>query len=658
MMKTKPLLIFMLALTIYGCREKEQPNLRVNFKNIIDYRYLPKSIHGDAVCMADLGAWHGLCIPPSKDKIVGVTGPYLLGESCWAGPYLTAIEIAESTTGKAISTAEITSSSYPGLLEVGASCGGLKVETYTIYTSGRSHLSVAEITNNSAKVQSIIPRWKGVVFHPIKLKLDEGVLTAKTRNGTIVIAVGNPRGTSILLPTDTSYVASPTKPVTLNPKEKYYMASAVSYFPFGEKDDGESKRVVELLASYHKAIRANEVRWNGYLEKIIRNDLDRNYAVVPVKALQTLLTNWKTAAGGLKHQGIVPSMAVSYFYGFWAWDSWKHAVALASIEPKLAMDQVRAMFDYQNEQGMVADCIFPDSTENNWRNTKPPLAAWATWEVFSKTRDTLFLMEMRPKLEKYHNWWYAYRDKNNNGLCEWGSSDGTLIAAKWESGMDNAARFDSSVILPGKTGAWSINQESVDLNAYLYLEKIYLAKICETLRDTLAADNFRMSATKLKALISSNFYSETDGFFYDKYLDSKTLVGIAGPEGWTPLWCGIASPQQAKKMARVMMDSTRFNTYVPFPTLDASNPLFTTDGYWRGPVWIDQAYFAIAALRKEGMNKKADELTYKLFKNAGGLLDSLAIYENYNPINGKPLSAPNFSWSAAHLLMLYRELER
>ena len=41
------------------------------------------------------------------------------------------------------------------------------------------------------------------------------------------------------------------------------------------------------------------------------------------------------------------------------------------------------MFDYQLEDGMVIDCIFPDSTENNYRDSKPPLAAWAVDEIFS-----------------------------------------------------------------------------------------------------------------------------------------------------------------------------------------------------------------------------------------------------------------------------------
>lgn len=53
---------------------------------------------------------------------------------------------------------------------------------------------------------------------------------------------------------------------------------------------------------------------------------------------------------------------------------------------------------------------------------------------------------------------------------------GQRIAAAWESGMDNAVRFDEAVLMKNNDKAWSLNQESVDLNAYLYAEKnIYLS---------------------------------------------------------------------------------------------------------------------------------------------------------------------------------------
>ena len=103
-----------------------------------------------------------------------------------------------------------------------------------------------------------------------------------------------------------------------------------------------------------------------------------------------------------------------------------------------------------------------------------------------------------------------------------------------------------------------------------------------------------------------------------------------------------------------MMDSTQFNTSVPLQTLDASSEKFEPDGgYWRGPTWIDQSYFGIKGLKKYGYESEANELTRKLIHNAEGVTQKgKAIRENYNPISGKGLEAYNFSWSAAHYLLL------
>jgi putative isomerase len=90
------------------------------------------------------------------------------------------------------------------------------------------------------------------------------------------------------------------------------------------------------------------------------------------------------------------------------------------------------------------------------------------------------------------------------------------------------------------------------------------------------------------------------------------------------------------------------------PTLNASHPQFKPNGgYWRGPVWLDQAYFGVRGLRNYGFQEEADELTHKLMHNAEGVLISgKSIRENYNPITGEGLEAENFSWSAAHYLLL------
>ncbi|MPN28082.1 Glucosidase YgjK [bioreactor metagenome] len=106
-------------------------------------------------------------------------------------------------------------------------------------------------------------------------------------------------------------------------------------------------------------------------------------------------------------------------------------------------------------------------------------------------------------------------------------------------------------------------------------------------------------------------------------------------------------------MLPLLEDTTKFSTYIPFPTVAADNPKYNPKGYWRGPIWLDQTYFAIRGLRNYGYSKKADEYTLQVFDRLQGLKDDAPIHENYDTHSGERLKAPHFSWSAAHLLMLY-----
>ena len=101
------------------------------------------------------------------------------------------------------------------------------------------------------------------------------------------------------------------------------------------------------------------------------------------------------------------------------------------------------------------------------------------------------------------------------------------------------------------------------------------------------------------------------------------------------------------------MDPNIFYTKIPFPTLDASHPEFNPEkGYWRGPVWMDQAYFALMGMKKYGYENEVLKLTSKLFNE----IQYPALYENYHPITGEGLNSPHFSWTAAHLYLMYIEI--
>ena len=407
-----------------------------------------------------------------------------------------------------------------------------------------------------------------------------------------------------------------------------------------------------LIAHADAAWKANRDRWTGYLSKVIRPDMKPAYNRVAAKAIVTLIANWRQQRGGLLHDGLIPSLSVNYFVGCWAWDCWRFSAALASFAPELAKDNMRVMFDWQQADGMVPDCVYPNPQENNYRNSKPPLAAWAVDRIWECTHDTAFVREMLPKLVAYHRWWYQYRDHDHNGLCEFGATDGTLEAAAWESGMDNAIRFDSARMVRNGANAWSLDQESVDLNAYLVLDRKLLEKFAAILGQPLKIEG--PSASEFAEKVDNAFYDSTAKWFFDRRLGTHSFVREMGCEGYVPLWVGIATAKQFSALSHWLRDAKKFSTYIPFPTIAADNPKYDPNGYWRGPIWLDQTYYAIEALRHYlPRPDEADKYTRQVFDRLQGLTGRGAIYENYDTKTGTPLQSANFSWSAAHLLMLY-----
>jgi putative isomerase len=214
--------------------------------------------------------------------------------------------------------------------------------------------------------------------------------------------------------------------------------------------------------------------------------------------------------------------------------------------------------------------------------------------------------------------------------------------------MDNAIRFDHSSMLKNDNRAWSLNQESVDLNAYLAHEYLLLKEL------SIIA-NCEFNEPDRTATTADYFFDREKEFFYDKRLSSHSSVQVEGCEAYIPLWAGIATPAQTECVLKYLTDPLKFATYIPFPTVTADHPNFSPNGYWRGPIWLDQVYFAIHGLRNYGYTELADGYTKQVFDRLNGLRTDAPIHENYETSTGKRLKSPHFSWSAAHLLLLYRE---
>ncbi|WP_286233514.1 alpha-glucosidase [Thalassotalea sediminis] len=743
----------------------------------------------------DAGSWHGYLLPEKKTELGGFNGPMIIAEEygVFIAKQLEKLTLTNKRTGQIFNWAsfEHTQQAYPGKLIQQYENDQLIVRLMLQFVGNRTALIATTLTSKSTKPLALGLTWSGNLLskwtpeQKISTQFPDWQRKLSASPDGINIDFGRLRSTwnmmfsgrsryaisrsirSVTSIEQQSHAYRSDASLTLAANKSQTLYTTHSYY-HNEQEVIEGEALIkDILASPVTYLAASEKRWQQYLAPI-KSIVDTKKQRVAAKSIVTLIGNWRSAAGELQHDGVTPSVTARWFNGVWAWDTWKHAYAMAHFAPEVAKNNIRAMFDYQikasdqlrpQDTGMVIDAVFfnKDSARGgdggNWneRNTKPALAAWAVWEVYQATNDVNFVDEMFEPLLAYHHWWYRNRDHNKNGLVEYGatrhrfhndvngnisfkmrtnqqakylkhcqqSNDewltcrglalyeqvlaagdyveldiGAQHGAGWESGMDNAARFgfinqqqlakyaknhyqgdiqrakqDWQVRFfenresTGELLGFSIDQESVELNAYLVKEKKILAKMAKLLNRNKTYDTLSKDVDVLTQLINDCFFDENTGFYYDLKISSKALKPMQcegklltergmGPEGWSPLWAGVAQQHQAEKVVSNMMSEKHFNAVIPLPTAAFTNPAYDQDIYWRGRVWLDQFYFGIKALANYGYNQHAKALTMKLFNNAQGLVLNDPIRENYNPETGAMQGATNFSWSAAHLYML------
>lgn len=635
-------------------------------ENTLDYVGSPTSyVDRNPLAFSDQGAWFAYGFPSDTNYFGGFSGPFLMTQEngIWSSKSLSHLILLNHETKTTIDWTDFSVSrkSFNSHLEQIYKNDQLEITLSLYYSSPHSAIIITQIKNLSDQAINLQAIWTGKLLSDnLHISQADEIIIIKSDKSTAkgYIQAFNYKYASIES-SDSSYSIGLNEFELKKNDTKQLILSQTFIFPEYdiESEQLQLRKHAKLPFKYlNERIKEKEKQLNKLYKKLDQSWKISSYKDLISKSVLTLQNNWRIPAGEIKHSGLFPSYHYIWFHGFWAWDSWKHAAALAHFNTDLAKEQIKAMYDFMDEDGFIADCVYRDTTieSHNYRNTKPPLSAWAIWKVYEQDKDERFLKKLYQKLLKQHYWWYANRDHDKDGLCEYGSTDGTLIAAKWESGMDNAVRFDDSQILKNSEGAFSLNQESVDLNAYLYAEKKYLIKIANLLEFKEDARLLTAEASQLKTQIQTQFYDSQTAWFYDTSIDGDTFIKVMGCEGWIPLWAEVATEEQAKAVKNNMMNPNYFNTKVPFQTLTANHPKFEPDGgYWRGPNWLDQSYFGVKGLKNYGYTSEANDAIYKIIHNAKGVLEKgKTIRENYNPITGEGLESESFSWSAAHYILL------
>ncbi|EAR53970.1 hypothetical protein SKA34_07368 [Photobacterium sp. SKA34] len=324
------------------------------------------------------------------------------------------------------------------------------------------------------------------------------------------------------------------------------------------------------------------------------------------------------------------------------------------------------------ESGDYVAISSPAQTAASWESGRDDAAVFGFIDTIADAQGLTDANEIKTidQLGRYAKDKYGFDNRYviNDGTVAYSNNNTDNTDKLKLAKKDWQVKFSENKDASGEVIGYSLLQESVDQASYWYSDNKYLAQIAEVLGHDDAAETFTQKAAETKDYINKCMFDTETGFYYDISIDSaeantlnngcagKPIVNRGmGAEGWSPLFNGAATDATAKAVVQNIMDTSKFNTTVPLGTASADNPAYGADIYWRGRVWVDQFYFGVKGMANYGYTKEANEMVNKLFTNAEGLTKQLPIQENYNPETGAVQGANNFSWSSAHLYMLYND---
>ncbi len=340
----------------------------------------------------------------------------------------------------------------------------------------------------------------------------------------------------------------------------------------------------------------------------------------------------KPPKGLLKYPYLVPS---GPYFQLFDWDTYFMGVALSyDGEGKPLADSVKNFLSYPgvkaDHSGYVPREIGPKGLWALPEMCKPFLAQMALRASLTMG-SAKWLQPWYKKLAMTLNFWENTRR----------APDGFFI---WFNGVESGV--DNNVAIPRSPAA--LETEGVDLQCYIYREYRAMAILAAKLGHPADATMYTQKADALAARIRDGMWSETEGTFLN--IDSRTgkMVHVLTWTDFVPLWAGIATHAQAKRMIEEhLLNPREFWAPYGIRTLAATDPHYDPrHGYWRGPVWVVSSYLIMHGLMNYGYRKQALQVarrTQKLLvrdlKKTGGM------NECYNPDTGAPTAGGHFvSW--------------
>lgn len=325
--------------------------------------------------------------------------------------------------------------------------------------------------------------------------------------------------------------------------------------------------------------------------------------------------------------------------------------------------------------------------------TQPPMLAEAViliGEKLSKAERRSWYMSVFPALVAYHQWVYSDRDPHGEGLV--------ITVHPWETGLDNtppwmselrghqmptwirmvdklhlaplitifrrdtryvpaAQRMDTidGLVLYStqrrlRRKNYDIKRilshslftiEDINFNSILIRANQRLVEIAKYIRKDVPPELLESMGKTEKALEA--LWDPYSSQYYSREFVSHRLLKVPSIGTLLPLYAGTVSKERAKHLVKMLENEHIFAAHYPIPSTPLNSEWFQANHYWQGPTWVNTNWLIIDGLKRYGFDDHAaalTEATLDMIKNAG-------FWEYFNPLDGSPAGAENFSWTAS-----------
>jgi glycogen debranching enzyme len=331
---------------------------------------------------------------------------------------------------------------------------------------------------------------------------------------------------------------------------------------------------------------------------------------------------------------VEPAMLMSknWMTNAWNWDNYFNAWANTYRDPDFAWGLYMLHIRHQHPCGALGDAI--NQQKIGWSYTKPPVHGWMLRRMMAISEKIDFdrLEQVYEPLVRWTQWWFRYRDDDNDGICQYHHGN--------DSGWDDATAFD--IGMPN---------EAPDLNALLVIQMDALADIAERLGKGDDAAQWRQrSADMLEVFLK---HSWRDGQFRSMVSGSHAY----GDEGdsllnYIPLVLGHRLPEDIRKqMIDGLTREGRFLTEWGLATEAVDSPEYLQRGYWRGAIWPPPMMMIIDGLADAGETDLAADLAERFCR----MVATYGFGENHDALTGVPHYDPAYTWAVSVFQILAAE---